>query len=126
MTIGKNIKSARIALGFKQYEFADSLGINKDYLGRIERDEQDPSRNVLIKLSSELGVSPNFIILGMEPVFLKDVENWEGLPDNAKEVFRLVFEMSEKNPEILEPLMVFIRDAVVNLGKVVEVKRDGA
>lgn len=49
------IKSLRVGMGYKQGEFADSLGISREYLRLIENGTaKNINRNLMIKISKEL------------------------------------------------------------------------
>lgn len=49
------IKSLRVGLGFKAGEFAERIGISREYLRLIENGKaKNPSREIMIKIAKEL------------------------------------------------------------------------
>ena len=49
------IKSLRVGLGFKSGEFAERIGILREYLRLIENGKaKNPSREIMIKIAKEL------------------------------------------------------------------------
>lgn len=53
---GKQIKELRKSIGMTQEEFAEKVGVSKDYIGLIERGLRNPSFYVIEKLAKSLGV----------------------------------------------------------------------
>jgi len=64
--LGRNIRFLRHAQGFSQESFAPICGINRAYLGRIERGEQNISTLNLIKIARALGVSVGKLFKGIK------------------------------------------------------------
>ncbi len=53
--MGLKLKLKRIERGFKQYEFAEKLGISRYYLSALERDKcKNPSIDLMKKISELL------------------------------------------------------------------------
>jgi transcriptional regulator with XRE-family HTH domain len=52
--LGRRIRAARIALGFSQEELAYESGIDRSYIGGVERGERNITFNVLCKIASAL------------------------------------------------------------------------
>ena len=52
--IGKKIRELRLKQGFSQEELADSAGVARAYMGRVERGEQNISIQNLIKIALAL------------------------------------------------------------------------
>lgn len=49
------IKSLRVGLGFKAGEFAERIGISREYLRLIENGKaKNPSREIMTKIAKEL------------------------------------------------------------------------
>lgn len=57
LTIGNNIKTARINAGLTQQALADSLKMNRVTIANYERESRKPSLNTLISLSKALNCS---------------------------------------------------------------------
>lgn len=60
--VGKNVRALRKDIGFSQEILAATAGIDRSYMGRIERGEANPSILTLELLSTVLNVEP-FILL---------------------------------------------------------------
>lgn len=62
MTLGeivaKNLRQLRIERGMSQEELADLVGINRNYVGMIERRENSPTVDMLERLSQALEIEP--------------------------------------------------------------------
>jgi transcriptional regulator with XRE-family HTH domain len=56
ISLGKTIKALRIEMGLSQEAFADEIGIDRSYLGGIERGEHNVALMNLIKISSSLNI----------------------------------------------------------------------
>jgi transcriptional regulator with XRE-family HTH domain len=55
--VARNLRVMRKQKGFTQEELADVAGINRNYVGQIEREEKSPSVDILEKLSIALEAS---------------------------------------------------------------------
>ena len=57
--MAKKLKAYRIMAGYtKAYEFAEKMGISRQYLTMLETGKAtNPSRDLMIKISEALGVS---------------------------------------------------------------------
>ena len=60
--IGRRIRKIRVERGLTQKELASRAGIDYTYIGKIERGEQLPSLNVLIKISETLMVPCEYFL----------------------------------------------------------------
>jgi transcriptional regulator with XRE-family HTH domain len=54
--LGRRIRSIRSGKGWTQQELGDEADVNYKFIGEIERGQQNPSLNVLVKIASALGV----------------------------------------------------------------------
>lgn len=55
MSSGMKIKLGRIQRHKKQYQFAEELGISREYLRLLETDKaQNPSKELMMKIASSL------------------------------------------------------------------------
>lgn len=50
-TLGREIKKARAALGWRQTRLQEATGISQKYLSRIENDHVDPSWSFVLKIA---------------------------------------------------------------------------
>ena len=56
--VAKNLRILRKQKGFTQEELADLAGLNRNYVGQIEREEKSPTIDVIEKLASSLATEP--------------------------------------------------------------------
>ena len=56
--VARNLRILRKQKGLSQEDLALQAGINRNYVGQIEREEKSPTVDVIEKLSSSLEVSP--------------------------------------------------------------------
>jgi transcriptional regulator with XRE-family HTH domain len=54
--VARNLRILRKQKGLSQEELADSAGINRNYVGQIEREEKSPTVDILEKLAIALEV----------------------------------------------------------------------
>lgn len=54
--LAKNLKSARLAAGWSQEEYADLAGIDRTYVSGVERAVRNPTVLVLERLAKPLNV----------------------------------------------------------------------
>jgi transcriptional regulator with XRE-family HTH domain len=57
--VARNLRILRKQKGLSQEELAFQAGINRNYVGQIEREEKSPTIDVIEKLSVSLGVVPS-------------------------------------------------------------------
>ena len=60
--MARNLRILRKQKGLSQEELAFQAGINRNYVGQIEREEKSPTIDMIEKLSSSLDVEPIAII----------------------------------------------------------------
>ncbi len=56
--VARNLRVLRKQNGLSQEELAFQAGINRNYVGQIEREEKSPTVDMVEKLASALGVTP--------------------------------------------------------------------
>jgi transcriptional regulator with XRE-family HTH domain len=56
--VARNLRVLRKQKGFTQEELADRAGINRNYVGQIEREEKSPTVDLLERLVLALDVEP--------------------------------------------------------------------
>jgi transcriptional regulator with XRE-family HTH domain len=59
---GDHLRSARVAKGLSQEELADRSGLNRTYVGSVERGERNVSLLNIHKLAAALGVAPSTLL----------------------------------------------------------------
>jgi transcriptional regulator with XRE-family HTH domain len=57
MSLGKEIKKARIDKGWKQQDLQAATGLSQKYLSAVELDKAQPSFDVVKRIARALGVS---------------------------------------------------------------------
>jgi transcriptional regulator with XRE-family HTH domain len=55
--VARNLRVLRKQKGFTQEGLADSAGINRNYVGQIEREEKSPTVDILEKIAIALEAS---------------------------------------------------------------------
>ena len=61
--VGRNVRLRRQELGLSQEQLAHDAEVTMRYLGAIERGQQNPSLNVLVKISTALRCTPIDLLL---------------------------------------------------------------
>ena len=61
--VARNLRVMRKQKGFTQEELADLAGINRNYVGQIEREEKSPTIDLLERLVVALDVEPEVFFL---------------------------------------------------------------
>nr|WP_315743046.1 MULTISPECIES: helix-turn-helix transcriptional regulator [unclassified Bradyrhizobium] len=56
--VAKNLRRLRKDGGLSQEELADRAGLNRNYIGMIEREENSPTVDALEQISNALGIDP--------------------------------------------------------------------
>ncbi len=57
MSLGKEIKKARIDKGWKQQDLQSATGLSQKYLSAVELDKAQPSFDVVVRIARALAVS---------------------------------------------------------------------
>ena len=57
MSLGREIKKARIDKGWKQKDLRDATGLSQKYLSEIESDHVDPRFSIVKRIAQAIGVS---------------------------------------------------------------------
>jgi transcriptional regulator with XRE-family HTH domain len=61
--VARNLRVLRKQKGLSQEELAFQAGINRNYVGQIEREEKSPTVDVVEKLALALGVGPQVMFI---------------------------------------------------------------
>ncbi|WP_084799725.1 helix-turn-helix transcriptional regulator [Bradyrhizobium sp. Ai1a-2] len=62
--VAQNLRRQRRKSGLSQEELADRAGLNRNYIGMIEREENSPTVDALEQISEALGVDPVVLFQG--------------------------------------------------------------
>jgi transcriptional regulator with XRE-family HTH domain len=54
---GDAVRKARAAAGLTQEELADQCGLDRSYIGGVERGERNPTLSVIEKIAKGLGIT---------------------------------------------------------------------
>jgi len=77
--VGKNVRRIRVDQGISQERLAYDAGVDRSYLGGIERGEENPTVDVLERLANRLDVAISDLFL-----HLAEDSRIEGLPRGRK------------------------------------------
>jgi transcriptional regulator with XRE-family HTH domain len=66
MSVGRAVKFARTAAGFKQKDLAGRLDVSPNYLSLVENDRREPSISFLRRLASEMGIPLGLLLLDVD------------------------------------------------------------
>jgi transcriptional regulator with XRE-family HTH domain len=64
---GEAVRKARMAANLSQEELADRAGLDRSYLGGIERGERNPTLNVIGTVALGLGIDLGELFTGLQP-----------------------------------------------------------
>ena len=59
---GATVRRLRKSRGYSQEGFADACGLDRTYIGGIERGERNPSLKNLLKIAHTLGIPPSELL----------------------------------------------------------------
>lgn len=59
---GKRVRELRKERGLSQIELAAKVGIDRSYMGFLERGERNPSLEVIAKIADALSVTPDELL----------------------------------------------------------------
>lgn len=63
MTLGQKIKQRREELGYTQTELAQKTQTSQPYISRLEKDDFNPSTQMIISIAITLDVSIDYLLL---------------------------------------------------------------
>ena len=104
MNIGNRIAELRKQKDLSQTDFAKTVGVSREMIGRYERDEVMPSIEIAKKIADALEVSLDYLAgVGNKASF-------------DKQTLSLIHEIEELEPTIKEKL-IFLANAVIRDSK---------
>lgn len=68
MILGQKIKYCREKLGYTQVELARKTQTSQPYISRLEKDDFNPSTQMVISIAVTLGVSIDYLLLDKKEV----------------------------------------------------------
>lgn len=81
---GQRLKYWRDANGLSQRALASSLGVSQGYVGNIEANRSEPSRNFLKKLNERFGVSVDWVLNGTGDMIFQEPLGFEGRKEGTR------------------------------------------
>lgn len=69
MTLGQKIKHRREELGYTQTELAQKTQTSQPYISRLEKDDFNPSTQMIISIAVTLDVSIDYLLLDGRKVY---------------------------------------------------------
>lgn len=72
--IGRIVKQERAKANLSQEKLGFESGLDRSYIGGIERGERNMSTKILFKIAKALGVKPSALLVNIE---LEDIANIE-------------------------------------------------
>lgn len=78
--VGWNLRRIRVARNISQERLAFDSGVDRSYLGGVERGEENPTIEVLERLAATLSVPLKALFADYDP----DLASGEGLPRGRK------------------------------------------
>ncbi len=63
---GTRIRHERSEQGYSQEGFASACGIDRSYMGQIERGEKNPTLKTILRISDTLKINPAALVHGLE------------------------------------------------------------
>ena len=135
----ENIKKLRKEFKLTQQQLADSIGVSKQYLSRVENDITELSKEKAVILCNNYGVSINWFMLNQGPMFLGDIEeHYKSFKNNVEDILDAnlnlkifskyieaadsIIKNSDPNAIITAARVLFIKDFSIRKLKINEVK----
>ena len=75
--MGDRIKQIRLAAGLTQQQFAERIGLSRNYIALIETGSREPSDRTISDICREFGVSQSWLQTGEGEMFLPRSKNEE-------------------------------------------------
>lgn len=72
--VGMNVKRLRVAREISQERLAFDSGVDRSYLGGVERGEENPTIDILDRIASTLGVHVGELLALGEPVAVANLK----------------------------------------------------
>ena len=63
MTLGQKIRNRREELGYTQAELARKTQTSQPYISRLEKDDFNPSTQMIVNIAVALSVSTDYLLL---------------------------------------------------------------
>ena len=63
MTLGQKVKHCREKIGYTQVELAKRTQTSQSYISRLEKDDFNPSIQMIVSIAVTLGVSTDYLLI---------------------------------------------------------------
>lgn len=105
--IGQRIREEREEMGLSREEFAEIIGLSDYYVGQLERGERQMSLPVLVRVTSCLHVSLDYLIFGKSAgtEHVNETQCTYEASDSRKEINLLLNKCSPKELELFKKLI---------------------
>lgn len=110
--IGTRIRTLRERFGLSREAFAEIVGLSSYYIGQIERGDRSMSLETLIKISTSLNTSNDFILKGLTYCSKKNIamhiieENYKDeLDEEIKEILSLLSGASKDDMVLVKEII---------------------
>ena len=109
-TIGQRIREEREKLALSRADFAEIIDLSDYYVGQLERGERQMSLSVLLKVSSCLHLSLDYLILGTsryqkDPSVKGDTPAYTKESTQFDEMVQLLSKCSDKELALIKKLI---------------------
>jgi len=109
-SIGQRIREEREKLALSRSEFAEIVELSDYYLGQLERGERQMSLPVLLKISSCLHVSMDYLLLGAAqyngyPATEETITPFESEKTKSRDIMQLIDKCSDKELALIKKLI---------------------
>ncbi|MDR7869761.1 MAG: helix-turn-helix domain-containing protein [Tissierellaceae bacterium] len=117
--IGSRIREEREKLGLSREKFSEIVGLSSYFIGQIERGDRNMSLETLIKITSSLNISIDYILKGytlyMENILVKEAidENYkEEIDEEVKEILNLLSSTSKEGIGLIKDMIKLLLPSI--------------
>ena len=101
MGFGERLKELRETKGISKTDLANKISLHYSQIGRYERNEANPSADMLKKLANELDVTTDYLMNGTTNDLADELINDKNLINQFKKIAQL----SDENKEVVVSLI---------------------
>jgi len=101
MSFGKRLKELRENKGISKTALANNISLHYSQIGRYERDEANPSADMLKKLANELNVTTDYLMNGTSNDLADELINDKNLINQ----FKRIAQLSDENKKVVVTLI---------------------
>lgn len=118
------VKIIRQENGLTQSQFAEKIGLSRNYVAMIEIGQRDPSDRTISDICRVFGISEDWLRYGLEPMKLERSREEEiselvgealsGSSEFKSSVIRMICSRTDEELEVLENALKAIYDGIKN------------